>query len=191
MSIPAHDLCLSVDEYLEFEESSRERHEYVAGRVFLMVGANAAHNAIVSNVHGQVYEQVRQAHCHSYISDMKVRLENVQSFYYPDLVVTCEIFNPKAVYISAPCLIVEVLSPSTMNVDRREKLLAYRAISSLMEYVLIYQDKVQVELYRKDAAGNWHCQVFTEGTIVPLASVPGGLIQLDMASIYYGTGLSE
>jgi Uma2 family endonuclease len=189
MSIPAHDLCLSMEEYLEFEDSSKEKHEYVAGRIFLMVGANSAHNAIVSNFHRLIYDPVKLAGCRSYISDMKVKVEPLQSFYYPDLVVTCEIFHPKAAYISAPSLIIEVLSPSTMNVDRREKLLAYRSISSLTEYVLVDQDKVRVEVYRKDDLGNWHCHEFREGATVPISSVPGDTIQLSLHDIYYGISL--
>jgi len=53
-------------------------------------------------------------------------------------------------YRQHPCLIVEVLSPSTESIDRREKLHAYQAINSLQEYLMISQEKMQVELYQRN-----------------------------------------
>jgi Uma2 family endonuclease len=187
MSTPAHDLCLSVEEYLELEGTSAERHEYVAGRVFAMVGATDAHNVIAGNLYRYIYDPVRDAGCHIYGSDMKLRVEAAQSFYYPDLMVTCEPFEPQSIFKSAPCLVIEVLSPSTMDVDRREKLIAYRHLTSLTEYVLVYQDKKQIELYRKDAQGDWHCSVFTRSdSVIVLNALPEKSIELNMNDVYRG-----
>ncbi len=191
MAVPAHDLCMSESEYFELEESSQVRHEYVAGRIWSMVGASARHGVIVSNLNHHIYEPIRQAGCRAYATDMKVKVEASQSFYYPDLVVSCERFDPKSNFLVAPCLIVEVLSPSTQIVDRREKLTAYRHIPSLTEYVLVYQDKMQIEVYRKDNAGSWHCQLFSKAGKLILQSVSSSEIELDMKDIYFGTELPD
>lgn len=84
---------------------------------------------------------------------MKVRIEKDAVSYYPDIVVTCNPQDKEKVLLTKPCLIVEVLSPSTENIDRQEKLIAYRKIEDLQEYVIVSQDNVQVEVYQKDRQG--------------------------------------
>jgi Uma2 family endonuclease len=192
MSMPAaHDLCLTVDEYLQLEETARERHEYVAGRIFVMVGANVAHNTIVSNLNYLFYAAVRQSGCRIFSTDMKLWIETSQSFYYPDLIVTCESLEAKSTYVEAPCLLVEVLSPSTGDIDKREKLIAYRHLPSLIEYLLVYQEKAQIEVYRKDDKGNWHSMVFNGGIRIQLLSLPQAPFELEMNEVYSGVDLAE
>jgi len=154
-----------------------------------MVGATEAHNIIVSNLHRYIYDPVNEAGCRAFSSDMKLWIETSKSFYYPDIMVTCEPVDPRSVYKTAPCLIVEVLSPSTIDVDRREKLIAYRQLPSLIEYVLAYQDKRQLEVYRKDTNDHWHCTVFTGNDIVKLSAVAGKTIELKLADIYHQSGV--
>lgn len=191
MYVPAQDLCLSVDEYLEFEELSQERHEYVAGRVFAMVGATDAHNVIASNLLRNLYDPVSAVGCRVYMSDMKLWVQSSQSFYYPDIMVTCEPVQPQSTYKSSPCLVIEVLSPSTMDVDRREKLIAYRHLPSLVEYALVYQDKMLIEVYRKDEQGSWHCAVYEGDTKVPFSALPNTPLELDMQKIYFALNLTK
>ncbi len=189
MALPAENLCMTVDQYLRLEEESRERHEYVAGRIFAMVGATVGHNAIVTNINRYIYDMVAKAGCRSYSNDMKVWLEASQSFYYPDIVVSCERFDAKSVYLRAPSLIFEVLSPSTADIDKREKLQAYRQLRSLAEYVLVYQDQMKVELYQKDDRGEWRCQVFEGVDTVPLKALKTVTLDLEMQNIYCGLDL--
>jgi Uma2 family endonuclease len=186
MALPAQNLSMSVSQYLLFEESVKERHEYIAGRLFAMVGATAAHNAIVGNVYRCIYDTVAEAGCRAYFSDMKVWIEALQSFYYPDIVVSCEPFDPKSVYLHAPSLIFEVLSPSTADVDRREKLQAYRQLPSMLEYVLVYQDQIKMELYQKDKGNEWRCRVFEGIDTVPLTALKNRTIELRPQDIYRG-----
>lgn len=121
------------------------------------------------------------------MSDMKVWIQSAQSFYYPDIVVTGEPFEPKSVYKSAPCLIIEVLSPSNADVDRREKLIAYRQLPSLREYALVYQDRMEIELYRKDDQGYWHCNTYQADMKVELSAMPNAGFELDLKKVYRGT----
>lgn len=159
MSIPAHELQLSVDEYLQLENSSQSRHEFVSGRVFAMGGASQAHDAIVINLTLILGPPTKYAGGRLLSSDMKVRVESTNSFYYPDLMISCESFSAKGVYVNEPCLIVEVLSPSTGDIDRREKLLSYKTLPSLNEYVIVYQDQRRVEIYKR-LHGDWQVSVF-------------------------------
>jgi Uma2 family endonuclease len=116
--------------------------------------------------------------------DMKVRVEAVDAFYYPDVIVTCEPIAAKSVFKSRPVLLVEVLSPGTELVDRSEKLLAYLKLESLMEYVLISQDEKRVEIYRRDKHGKTQILVMRADHEVRLESMPNGPLTLTMDEIY-------
>ncbi len=49
---------------------------------------------------------------------MKVRVEQNDAFYYPDVMVACDPQDTESLYKRFPCLIVEVLSPSTEGINR-------------------------------------------------------------------------
>ncbi|MFY7800918.1 MAG: Uma2 family endonuclease [Dolichospermum sp.] len=176
----------TVEEYLELEQTSDIRHEYFAGEVFAMAGGSKEHNIISGNVYSRLRSQLRGSSCKVFMSDMKVRInlanENQTIFYYPDVIVSCDTEDQDRYFLNYPCLIIEVLSPSTETIDRREKLLNYRSLASLKEYVLISQDEVKVEVYRQDEKRNWTIQtLINRDDKLHLDSV--GLI-LEMADIY-------
>jgi Uma2 family endonuclease len=179
-----YDRCLSPEQYLQVEETSREKHEYVAGRLFAMSGASDAHNVIAVNLLHYLYDQVADAGCYAYINDMKLRVETANSFYYPDVMATCEPFDADGKFKSAPCLVIEVLSPSTKVIDQREKLMAYRQLPSLVDYMIVYQDKRRVDLYRKNAEDDWELTVFTGDTTISLSALRGKPLALRMQDIY-------
>ncbi|TAN35437.1 MAG: Uma2 family endonuclease [Verrucomicrobia bacterium] len=166
---------LSEADYLSGEAQSRIRHEYVDGYVYAMAGASKAHNTIAGNLFSRLRRHLRGSPCRGFIADMKVRVEAAGAFYYPDVVVTCSgqdtsPSSPKD-YLTAPSLIVEVLSPTTETVDRREKMRAYASLDSLQEYMLIDSRAQQVEVYRKQPNGTWEQRVWSSGEIVRLDSV--------------------
>ncbi len=169
---------LSVDDYLESEPKSDIRHEYVNGEVYAMAGAGEAHNLIAGNVFSRLRGAVRGGPCRVFISDMKVRVAEWNAFYYPDILVVCDSSDTQSYFKERPCLIVEVLSPSTEGIDRREKLLAYRTLESLREYVLIAQDKRQVEVYRRAVDGTWSLETLTDGDPLHLECA-GATLSLD------------
>jgi Uma2 family endonuclease len=176
----------TVEEYLELEQTSDIRHEYFAGEVFAMAGGSKEHNIISGNVYSRLRSRLRGSSCNVFMSDMKVRInlanENQTIFYYPDVIVSCDTEDQDRYFLNYPCLIIEVLSPSTETIDRREKLLNYRSLASLKEYVLISQDEVKVEVYRQDEKRNWTIQtLINRDDKLHLDSV--GLI-LEMADIY-------
>ena len=174
---------ISVEEYLDGEPSSLVRHEYVGGAVYAMAGASKDHNQICENLWSTIDAHLgAPSLCRVFASDLKVRLliscEDI--FYYPDVMVACDPrdTDPHSVYF--PKLIIEVLSPSTEQTDRREKLLAYRTIPSLDEYVMVAQDRIEVTLFRR--ADAWQPARFGRlDQAVRLASLD---LDLPVAAIY-------
>ena len=156
---------ISVDEYLRGEPVSDIRHEYVAGQVFAMAGAGEAHNRISLNIAFHLRAATRGTPCGVFISDMKVRVAARDAFYYPDVLLTCDPQDRETLYKESPCLIAEVLSPSTEIIDRREKLIAYRTLDALRYYLLVAQDRRRVELYRRTADGDWCHEIIEDGTL--------------------------
>ena len=155
MAEPAVHELLSVEEYLELEESSAVKHEYVGGMIFALAGASDRHNRITLNIASRLLAAGRGGLCRVYVSDVRLQVDDV--FYYPDVMVACEppaSENPTS--RRDPCLLVEVLSPSTEATDRREKLMVYRQIPTVKAYLVVDQDRRRVERHFRDEAGIWH-----------------------------------
>ncbi len=158
---------MSIEEYLEREQRAEVRHEYVGGYVYAMVGGSRRHNLIALTLYRRLFEQVPPS-CRVYVSDLKVQVDD--RFYYPDVVVACG-DEPLAEGIErAPSLVVEVLSPTTEARDRMEKRLAYQSLESLREYVLVAQDRIALEVFRR-ADDGWTLERLGEGDELRLESV--------------------
>ncbi len=152
---------LTFEQYLELEEHELTRHEFVDGFMFAMAGATKFHNLIASNIHARARIAVRKkANCAAYMENVKLRTPNGVG-YYPDVVVTCD-DEVTDLLIYNPCLIVEVLSDSTEDIDRGEKLFNYQKFSSLKMYVLVRQDKKFLEVYKRNPDGTWQYSIFEE-----------------------------
>lgn len=174
---------LTIKEYLEAEQSGDIRHEYVAGQVFAMGGASEEHNQIAGNIYTILRSHLRRSSCRAFISDMKVKIniKNADIFYYPDVMVTCNPEDKERFFKTQPRLIFEVLSNSTATIDKREKRINYQTIDSLHEYVLVDQNQIKVEVYRRDEQGNWLMEVLGKDDQLHLDSVD---LTLTMADIY-------
>ena len=174
---------LTVEEYLNLEQDAEIRHEYVAGQIYAMAGASEAHNLIVTNLIAIIRPHLRGSSCRTFVSDMKVKVKTQQAdiFYYPDLLVTCDPNDNKKYFKTNPILIVEVISNSTETTDKREKRVNYQNIESLQEYVLVSQDEIKVEVYRKDNEGNWTVETLGKDGNLQLDSVG---LTLTMTDIY-------
>jgi len=157
---------ISVEDYLAGERDGEVRNEYVAGQVYVMTGASRRHGLIVNALAFALTPSVRNRGCQLFTNDMKVYVHHAgdDAFYYPDLVLTCDADDLEDYYLKRPCLIVEVLSEGTERIDRREKLLAYTALPSLREYLLVAQHRRQVELYRRMET-DWVHETHTEGSL--------------------------
>ena len=137
---------MSIQEYLAFEEKSAVKHEFAAGQAFAMAGASERHNRISGNLFAHLHAVCKASQCTPYISDMRVKIDQV--IYYPDVMVACDAADRDPYLKTAPCLVVEVLSPATERIDRGEKLYNYRQIVELNAYVLISQNEIRVDVYR-------------------------------------------
>ncbi len=151
---PAYDLTrqpMSVEEYLEFQAVSAIKHEYVAGEIFAMAGASLRHNIVSRNLVNIFSRHLRGSPCRAFIADIAVRIKTHQHefFYYPDVMVACEVGDIDRRTLDNPKLIVEVLSHSTERTDRWEKALNYRHLQSLEEYVLVAQSAPEATFLRR------------------------------------------
>lgn len=128
---------MSVDEYLQFDLQATTKHECVAGRVYAMSGPTLRHNLITRNLVIALSRHLNGGPCRAFFSDIKVhlRINKAEIFYYPDVVVACGALEIAERELREPKLIVEVLSPSTESIDRREKAFNYQQIPSMEEYV--------------------------------------------------------
>jgi Uma2 family endonuclease len=175
---------LSVDEYLEFEANCEHRHEYIDGAVYAMSGVSENHELIAGNLFAAIHGHLRGGPCKPYKSDFKLRLriEQRDLFYYPDVMVACGREGVASHYLHYPKLIVEVLSPSTESIDRREKFLTYKQIATVEEYALVSQDTAQITIYRR--AEKWVPRVHTESD--SLATFQSIGLSLALGQIYEG-----
>jgi Uma2 family endonuclease len=156
---------LSVEAYLEGELISETRHEYIDGQIYAMVGASDRHGLILNALAFALTPASRKKGCQLFTSDMKLRLEIAGKpiFYYPDLLLACDVSDRNTYFRDNPCLIVEVLSESTERIDRREKLLAYQTLPSMKEYLLVSQNIRCVEIYRR--SNDWGAEYVTTGAL--------------------------
>lgn len=173
---------MSVEEYLELEQSATVKHEYVGGEIHAMVGASRRHNRISGNIFRKLADVAEGGPCRVYVSDMKLQVEEV--FYYPDVMVACGEVPENEYLEDEPCVVVEVTSPGTEMVDRREKLANYQGISSLQAYIIVAQERPLITHYQRDENGVWlRGELLNEGDLqVPCP--PGAVLTMD--DIYAG-----
>ncbi|MBD0265946.1 MAG: Uma2 family endonuclease [Tolypothrix sp. Co-bin9] len=172
MVISRNEYYISPEEYLEGEKVSEIKHEYINGQVYAMAGASDAHVTVSMNVSMLLRNHLRGSGCRVYMLDMKARIEVINRYFYPDVMVTCDTRDRESEYFkSHPCLVIEVLSESTEGYDRGKKFASYRHLESLQEYVLISPDQMNVECFRRNDEGHWVLYPYGEGEEVHLASV--------------------
>lgn len=172
MTVSKNRTYLSTEEYLAAEQDSPIKHEYIQGQVYAMAGASDAHVTVAGNLFALLRNHLRGTGCRVYMADMKAHIESANVFYYPDVMVTCDARDKNFTYFKrCPCLIVEVLSPTTEAFDRGNKFADYRRLESLQEYVLINPETMSVECFRRNSEGLWVLYPYGEGEEVHLASV--------------------
>ncbi|BAC89039.1 Uma2 family endonuclease [Gloeobacter violaceus] len=151
----------SPEEYLQIEEHSPIKHKYLDGRLYAMVGSTQDHNLVVLNLAFALRRHLRGTGCRVLTSDVKVRVEQRNRFFYPDIAVSCDERDwATPLYLRFPRLIVEVLSDSTEAFDRGARFQDYQTIDTLSEYVLVSSKQPQVECFRRDAEALWVLQSY-------------------------------
>jgi len=174
---------ITIDDYLAGERDGEIRHEYVDGQVFAMAGASERHNRVAGNLFFLFRAAARGGNCGVFMSDMKVHVRDTHCFYYPDLLLTCDPADDEPYFKQRPCLIAEVLSPSTASTDRREKWNVYRRLPSLRYYLLVSADERRVEYFRRNLAGAWETALLEDGEVLEVLC-SGYHARLTLAEIY-------
>lgn len=172
MAMPQTEKRFDASAYLRWEEAQAERHEYVAGEVFAMVGVRQSHNVATLNLASYLRQALKGGPCRVFVESVKTRIDAADCFFYPDVLVTCDPrdrLTPD--YVSHPLLVAEVLSESTAAFDRGGKFAAYRKLDSLQDYVLIDLAAGRVEVFRRDAENHWVLHDYGPGEHVELASL--------------------
>ena len=175
---------LTSEEYLAWERKQPFKNEYHNGQIVAMSGASRSHNRITVDITIQLGNQLMNSECEVFASEMRVRTSPGISYFYPDVIVVCgeprfedDTFDT----LLNPILVVEVLSPSTAAFDRGEKFEHYKQIASLQEYILVSQNNVRVEHYRRQGS-QWIHNIFEHlEDMLPLASIE---CRLSLHAIY-------
>jgi Uma2 family endonuclease len=177
-------LTISEADYLEGEQFSDIKHEYIDGEVYAMSGASANHNRIAGNLYRKLGNQLENKPCQPYTADMKVKIDS--KFFYPDVLVDCSNLAGNSYFTQTPTLIVEVLSKSTRQTDEKLKRALYTQIPTLQEYVLIEQDFVDVEIIRRRTG--WQSEHYFLGEDVTFEAAD---LTMSVEDIYYRVDNSD
>jgi Uma2 family endonuclease len=191
---------VTVDEYLEWEKASQEKHEFYKGEVFpmgghgellAMSGAGKRHNKIFTNFFGELFSKLKGKACQPFGPDLRIYIPENSLFTYPDITIVCDDLISSVIdedSIVQPTVIIEILSPSTKNYDRGEKFKLYRDIPTLKEYILVDSLSINIEAFRINAGGFWELEEYKSvSDEIKLNSID---IALAVADIYVGVNIT-
>lgn len=154
----------TVAEYLEIERSSGERHEFYNGKIIRIAGGSVDHNRISRNILQHLGNEIDKIEGYELFgSDQKVYLPKLNLYLYPDVIVIAEapiVAEQVSHAILNPILVIEVLSPSTENYDRKDKFMLYRTLESFKEYAIIQQNSAEILTMFRNKPHIWEEQEF-------------------------------
>ena len=185
--LPQKKEKITPEDYLEFEKSSEFKNEYFDGELFAMTGASLNHNRINFNISGELSYKLKETSCMGFSSDMRVKVEEIEKYTYPDIAVVCgeiELEKKKGLdTLLNPVVIIEILSDSTESYDRGLKFAHYQLIESLQEYILVSQYHCRVEKYKRDKDNSWIYTSINE--IKDTLKIESINCELPLAEIYH------
>ncbi|PHX54927.1 Uma2 family endonuclease [Tychonema bourrellyi FEM_GT703] len=163
---------MTPEEYFAWEEKQLEKHELIDGQVYAMSGGSVNHSRIAIRFATMVDTHLDASSCITGNSDLRVNIVGTNNYTYPDVSATCDDRDKSTTqYITYPCLIVEVLSPSTEIYDRSGKFRLYRKNPNLQDYLLVSSTAIEMDLYHKNEAGDWLIINYQEGDTIELKSI--------------------
>lgn len=171
---------LSLREYLELEESSSVRHEYVGGVLHALAGASRRHNQIITNLITALGPIADERNCVVHHETVKLQVAD-DAIYYPDFMIVCQPGDTNAFVVERPCVVVEVISPSTRAIDRREKVMEYRRVPSVQAYLIIEQDRPAIQRHWRTPDGTWFHGDIADTGVVPIPCLD---VELSLDVIY-------
>jgi Uma2 family endonuclease len=179
---------ITPEEYFAWEEKQLEKHELINGQVYAMSGGSVNHSRIAIRFATMLDTQLDASSCITGNSDLRINIVGTNNYTYPDVSVTCDDRDKTTTqYITYPCLIVEVLSPSTELYDRSGKFRLYRKNPHLQDYLLVSSTSIEMDLYHKNDAGEWLLINYQEGDTVKLKSIN---LSFPIEQVYRGLELN-
>jgi Uma2 family endonuclease len=182
----------TVAEYLAYERTAEQRHEFFNGELFAMAGASREHNTAKDNWIGELYARLKGGPCRTFSSDQRVKVDRTGLYTYPDIVIVCgklEFDPDDRDTLLNPQVIIEILSPSTEGYDRGAKFRHFQKLPSVNEFVLVSQDKMQVERFVRQPDDSWLLTTFDDPAgEFALTTVP---VRVPLADLYRGVELPE
>lgn len=164
---------LTIDDLIAYEQlNPDEKVELVDGKIVAMAGGTGRHNIIGNRFYLLIEPYLTDGNCgcFAYTSDVRLKINNY-TYRYPDFLVDCS-GKPVDMYAKKPVLVGEVLSISTENFDKNNKLSEYQRVSSVEEIFLAYQAEKKVVVYRRNTlfqslrqGSEWSSEVYTKGLI--------------------------
>src|SRR5713226_4142242 len=177
---------MSVEDYLVLNRNSKDiRYEYLDGEICMLAGGSPDHSIIIANLTATIKGPLKGSQCRVYNSDVQLRLSE-KRYVFPDITVSCDQRdrNQKET-IRYPCVVVEVLSPTTEATDRGRKATYYRACPTIQQYMMVDSEEVLVEVHRREGE-RWTINTFEPGDTIILESLS---IQFPIEEAYEGTSL--
>jgi Uma2 family endonuclease len=186
---------MSPQEYLAWEEEQSLKYEYIHGEAYAMTGGTLPHNSIAVNIITALRNHLRGKGCKVFMSDAKVSVSEKGPYFYPDIQVTCDERDQRALkMVQYPCLIIEVLSPGTEGFDRGDKFKFYRRLKTLQEYVLVDAEKMSVECHRLNERDKWELTAYPDDSSSAEQDIEVQFTSIDfrcpISLIYEDIGLS-
>lgn len=184
MNLKYADHRISEAAYLQGELIAETKHEFLDGEVYAMAGASEHHNLLSLNIASELRNKLKGTPCRTFMAEMKVKAR--QAFFYPDVMVFCQRDDEDEYYKNSPVIVVEVLSKTTRRFDQTIKRQRYQALPSLEEYVLIEQDKGEIEVFRR--RDGWQASYYYLGDEIHFYSVD---VTVTVADIYYQVDIED
>jgi Uma2 family endonuclease len=180
MALPQYPV-MDVEDYLILDRNSKNaRYEYLEGELRMLAGGSNYHSAIIANLTGILSRWLESSPCWVYNTDVRLQLSELR-YVHPDVTVSCdERDQGPDEMIHYPCLVIEVLSPTTEAIDRGVKLSYYRECPTIQDYVLVDSQSIHIEIYHREEDG-WKLHTFGPGNTVRLESLD---IQFPIDAVY-------
>lgn len=181
---------MTPEEFFAWQLDQEERYELVDGvpvPLRGMTGASDAHDAVAVNILGLLWNQLRGGPCRVATADTAVRT-SIRGIRRPDVTVECAPIDRTSYEAHAPKLVVEVLSPSTRQMDRIRKVEEYKRLPTLTGIMLVEPGLAQVLVLRRDGA-EWRDEAYAGlHAVVPLPEIGASLTLRDL---YEGVPLED
>jgi Uma2 family endonuclease len=186
MALPKYP-TMDVEDYLILDRNSKNaRYEYLDGELRMLAGGSTYHSAIIANLTGILTGRLESGPCWVFNTDIRLQLSESR-YVHPDVTVSCDERDQELDdMIHYPCLVVEVLSPTTEASDRGEKFSYYQECPTIHDYVLVDSQSIHIEVYHREEDG-WKLHTYGPGSTVTLEGLG---IQFPINAVYRGMKLT-